>query len=759
MNERRQGRLAAASLCLLPLLWLWPSLFGGRTFVPYDLAEFPPASLLQTEAEHAAVRQGANHDVTEVPPWFLPELRLARDELLAGRVPSWNPHARGGSVLHAHGLLGLCYPPNWLALFAAEPAARLAVLAWLSLALGGLLAYGLWRELGLAPFPAWFGALLFELSAPMASNAHFWMRLASFVWLPGVLWALLRLARDERRRAGPLAACAGAFAATWLGGFPPFAATTTVFAGAFGLWLVVERARQQSWRAGARLGARLLLGLLLGGLLSLPQVLPSLQFFPHSARTPTPTEADIAGSAFEAYGLTGYLVPELLGTAAAADRVPAAQSPLALLWTTRTDAAGKAQLPNYNATEYALFVGTFGLLLAIGGAIAGRGRRRGFALAAYAVALGLALLLPGVRLLFHLPVVQNVWPLRWLAPATLLVAWLAALGCERLLADGRRCALGLGALALVLAGATAWGTRQPAARHAADPTWAVQRIAEKFEVPVRAVVDHVQAGAAPGADPFTAAFARAAHEGAHAALWLVLSAALLLAAGLVHDRARRWLVRAGAALTLLQLALHGAPLLSGCALAHPTDTPVHAFLRQQAAAAAADGGFTIVRASRVPTLPAQLPPGQLMVPGVRDLHFYSHFDGRSAEPLAALLGPYWGPRTAAKGYLVLSLPDALPAPGEPEPHPPYPFASPLEHPLLDLLGVRYVLATEPLPHGGPRVGPALAGPRGQFFVHERPRPLPRAFTVPLLRPLARDADVVAALVDPGLAPRAAALVL
>src|SRR5690606_33438649 len=99
---------------------------------------------------------------------------------------------------------------------------------------------GLLRELGVPVFAAWFGAAVFELSAPMATNAYFWMRLASFVWLPGVLWAMLRLARGDTTRPGALAATAGSFAATWLAGFPPFAATTSAFAGLWLLWLAGE---------------------------------------------------------------------------------------------------------------------------------------------------------------------------------------------------------------------------------------------------------------------------------------------------------------------------------------------------------------------------------------------------------------------------------------------------------------------------------------------------------------------------------------
>jgi hypothetical protein len=484
-------------------------------------------------------------------------------------------------------------------------------------------------------------------------------------------------------------------------------------------------------------------------------VLPSLLFFPHSARTTAPSEQDIAGSAFDAFGLVGYVAPDLIAPPTAADHVPYTQSPLALLLTRRTDLTGKQELPNYNYTEYAVFTGTLGLLLAVAGAFAARGRRRGFTLVAYAFALGLALYLPGLRLLFGLPLVQNVWPMRWLAPATLLVAWLAALGCERLAQAGRRLPFALGTLALLLAATTFGLLRLPAAAQAADPAWAPQRIAERFGVGVQDVRNHVQDDGR-----FAATFARAAEQGTHAALWMLLAAGLLFAIGSVRTpRARTWLLRLGAAATVLQLGWHGAALTPGCALRQPTDTAAHAFLRERARDAAADGGFTIVRASREPKLPDQLPPGELMAPGVRDLHFYSHYDGRSAQPIAAMLGPHWGPLTAAKGYLVLSLPDTLPTPSEPSPESPYAFGSPLEHPLLDLLGVRFVLSTDVLQHAGARVGPALRGPRGEFCVYERPHPLPRAFTVPVLRTLPGDTEVIAALVDPQLAPRAQAFVV
>jgi hypothetical protein len=390
---------------------------------------------------------------------------------------------------------------------------------------------------------------------------------------------------------------------------------------------------------------------------------------------------------------------------------------------------------------------------------------RGFALFALLACAGLALFVPGVSLLFHLPVIKNVWPMRWLAPAVLFVAWLAALGAERLLAGGRRLPLALAAATALLAAAIAVAAGKPAAWHAADRAWAVQRLADKYETTIDGVLGHVQAGAPNGADRFAASFARLAAEGREAAWWLAGAALWFWVLALCgRERQRRaWLLAAGIA-TAVQLGWHGATVTHGISAEPPPATAVHAFLRERAGAASerGDGGFAVVRASVEPALPAQLPPGQLMVPGLRDLHFYTHYDARSLEPVRALLGKKWGDEAAAKGYLTLSLPDAVPTPAQAQAGgaaDPTATAHPLRHPLLDMLGVRYVLASQALEHAGVRVGPELRSERGEFFVYERKSALPRAFTVPGLTVCADDAAVVRQLADERFEPRRTACVV
>jgi hypothetical protein len=755
-------RAALVSLVLLPLLWLWPCVFGGRTFVPYDLAQFPPQGLALAPAEFAAARDGANLDVTEVPVWFVPEMTLARDELLAGRAPTWNPHARGGAPLHAHGLIGLCYPPNWLALFAGEPADRLVFVAWVNLALGGLLAFGLLRALGIAVLPAWFGALLFELSGPMATNAFFWMRLGSYVWLPGVLWGVLATANAERLRAQHLAGLGGSVAMTWLAGFPPFAITTSVLGAAFAAWLVVARWRAHGGAAARAQALRLAAGFVLGGLLGAPQVLPSALFFPQSARTTAPTLDELRHSSFEAYGLLGYLAPDAFSHPTRQAELPYGDhNVLALLLTARAPAT-----PNFNYTEYALFVGQLGVLLAALGLLRGRGTHRGFAIAAFALCAGLALFVPGFDQLFRLPLVKNVVPLRWLAPATLFVAWLAALGLEQVLAGARKLPLVCAGVAAVLALGLWLGTAAPARWQRADGLWAVNRLAAKYSITPVGVATHFGATDQPSLErTFARAFDQLAADGARGAWWIFGAALWFAACGLRRDehrhaqRTRSALALAAGVAAAVQLGLHGATIVRGSVHAHAPDSPVHAFLRERAVASAASGGFMIARGATEMELPAALPPGELMVCCVRDLQFYTHYDGRSLQPIERMLGSHLGTLHAAKGYLDTTLPHTLPTPGlaqllidDANVKRDFVAGHPFELPLLDLLGVRYVLSVgpEPLPHTGDVV--AVAGAPAGFFVQERTSSLSRAFAVDEVQLAASDDDVVRALLAADFAP-------
>jgi hypothetical protein len=180
---------------------------------------------------------------------------------------------------------------------------------------------------------------------------------------------------------------------------------------------------------------------------------------------------------------------------------------------------------------------------------------------------------------------------------------------------------------------------------------------------------------------------------------------------------------------------------------------VHEFLATQREVRHDEGGFTVVRGRAAPnpvTEPFQLPPCTLVPERIRDLNIYTFVDGRSHLPWQKLLRADEMVRT----YWVGALRDDQ--------------RKLLELPYLDVLNVRYVLSTEPLLHAGRRVGPELRGPpipradgsvtQAEFFVYERPNPLPRAFMVNFSNlgypfSAATDEDAVGRLAAPDYDPR------
>jgi hypothetical protein len=741
MNQGRRADLAACLLLLvLPAILLWPNLTGTRAFVPFDVAQFPPASTQLLPEQLAAIKAAQNADVSEVPLMFLPELRHARDELAQGRLPEWNPYGRNGTPLLAAAVDGLLYPPNWLLLLYADPQDGLGWLAWLALVVGELLTYGFLRELRLARAAALLGAVAFALGGTACANLHFYQRIDALIWLPGMLWAQHRITHgDAPARLRGLLGLAACTAMTWLAGFPPYAGAVTLTSGLFALGLVAERVGLHGLRA---LPAPLLLtgaGLALGFLLAAVQLWPMFEFFPHSNRSVAPGPDDLAAQAAAPYALLGYLFPDLFGHPATTELLPYGSSPLTWwLEGRRRWTDGRPLEPNFNYIEYTVYAGALALPLAFVGACLQR-RMKLWLLAALAILWLLATGPWPVRELNQVAGLRNVPPLRFLGPCGLLVAWLAALGADALLRSDRRArraaavaAVGCGLLALLL-----WLRARGTSKLTPDAWWSemlaptLAHFRETFPEATAADAQRlVGVYAGPG-------HARALTNLQYAALAQgVAAACAALAAWLPSRRPLRTAFVLAAALGLAaELLPLGREVCRGRELPYPHRTPVHEFLRAENLRRAEQGGIMVARAAAQAGLPVALPPGPLLAERVRDLNAYTFVDSRSHLPWQRALGE----GSMVRGFWVPALPDA----------------SLLGHPYLDLLGVRYLLSSVPLQHAGAQVGPRLAGPGGSFYVYERQSSLPRAFVVERSRTLADDAAILQALLAPDLDPRIA----
>ena len=159
-------------------------------------------------------------EIHQVEPWLL----FLRHELRAGRFPFWNPHQHSGEPYWSAGQTAPLFPLHLL--FAALPhRLGLVLLPWLRLAVGGLGAWALARQLGVAARPALLAAVAYPLCGPVTAFALFPMG-NTHALLPWVLWSVERLAAGR----GSWIALAVAGGLQLLGGHPETPVLTALLA-------------------------------------------------------------------------------------------------------------------------------------------------------------------------------------------------------------------------------------------------------------------------------------------------------------------------------------------------------------------------------------------------------------------------------------------------------------------------------------------------------------------------------------------------
>jgi hypothetical protein len=145
--------------------------------------------------------------------YFQPVRWFTATELLAGRVPLWNPYNASGEAWLANPQTGVFYPPSWLFLILPFPAAYMLFLLLHVLILGWG-AHVLFAR-RLSQGAALVGAVALAFSGPVLSLLDVSNNLATLAWIPLALWCA---AEGAWRRGGLVLALA------FLGGEPFFAA-------------------------------------------------------------------------------------------------------------------------------------------------------------------------------------------------------------------------------------------------------------------------------------------------------------------------------------------------------------------------------------------------------------------------------------------------------------------------------------------------------------------------------------------------------
>jgi len=667
-RARRGVPALALWLLILPALLVGPSLLPGRAFLPLLPAALPPLALEDPAAGDAA-RERANWLTSDALLPFWTDALSERAAVRAGALPTWDPLLGLGEPLAAGSLVGAWYPPNWLH-HLLPPHVAFGWLAVLHLALAG---WGMARFLRARGFTAGaqlLGALAIQASGFGVLHLHLGMKIAAAVWLPWCLEASEGLLRGERRAGLRLALYS---ALSFLAGFPPIAVFVLLTTAVYGAARAAATARSATLRSRASRSAlvpRLAAWLGLGVLGASVALLPTWEALQLSPRTPVDA-ATVAAQALPRAASSTALLPGLFGLPTDAFFAP--RNPLAW-WLTGVEESQKAM--QSNALEWSVHAGLAILLLALSGIVAAP-KRALLPTLLLAGVLGFAFGIPPLSWLYALPGLNLGAPGRVLAVGWVLWPWLAAIGLECLVRRKTPALImalivGLGGVGL---GAGLWKGVDPDT----FPARLEQSLARRHDKTIEEVREFVP--------PETArlAAARLRSEGRWLAL-LALGAAL--AATGTRLSGRRRLEGMGPTVTLVALApwliLMG---IEGVRLGRTSLAPRHlegALLPHSpaldAVRKAADGG-RVLRVDRslsgVAEVQRLFRPNLLSAYGVADLTPYVVFP--SAD-LVAAMGELDQKSRYRSGVSRLSDPALLDAP------------------ILDVLRVSCVLATEPLDH-------------------------------------------------------------
>ena len=256
---------------------------------------------------------------------FVPWLELTRTAVWQGHLPFWHAAQFAGYPFLSNPQVALFYPPTWLAILLPVRVG----LSWHVLFHVLAAGLGMWlfvRQQTGSRVGAWLSALTFAFSGFMAARifaGHVGL-LATFAWLPWLLWAFARSVNRDLRNAERGTRPTSIWTAVLAG--IPFAlailaghTTSLLYVGlVWAAWALYLGIGDWGSETGQRprfllVGRQFVLAALVGLLLSAVQLLPLLQFAAMSSRSGTADFAFAAGYSFPPAHLVTLLVPEFFG--------------------------------------------------------------------------------------------------------------------------------------------------------------------------------------------------------------------------------------------------------------------------------------------------------------------------------------------------------------------------------------------------------------------------------------------------------------
>ena len=448
--------LVLAGFLILPFLLFGAVSLGGKTMLPVDnLFQWAPWSDAAQQFDAVIPHNNLLTDlIIENYAWK----QFAVSSLRQGEIPLWNPHLFAGAPFLATGQHSMLYPFSWLFFF-LSPAKAYGWYTVIQLWLAAVSMYVFARTLGMRRGSGALAGLIYQGSGFLiVSAAVFPMIIGAAVWLPLLLACIEKIVNTSERRTGTTMLWVGLGAVVLglqiLAGHIEITYYTLLIMAAFALWRLGVMAITVRRTSGAKsisalfkpaawLLALVGMGMMLGAL----QLIPFYEVGQSNFREGSATFAEVRSWAFPLRRVATLAVPNFFGNPAHHSYVDA------FTWETvpfELNSYGELNPPGAyssdwgikNYVEGGIYLGILPLLLAVLGIVAtwrveaGSLRRAHGLFFVILAFFSLAFIFgtPLYAILYYgLPFINQLHtPFRWVWPLALAVAVLAGFGVDML---------------------------------------------------------------------------------------------------------------------------------------------------------------------------------------------------------------------------------------------------------------------------------------------------------------------------------------
>ena len=318
IRRYRRDAVVLLLLILLPLLWFGPVALGGKTLLPADnLFAFPPwVSFSSAQGVGAPHNELLSDLILENYVWK----RLIREAIQARELPLWNPYLFAGVPFLAAGQHSALYPLSLL--FYVLPLSRAyGLFTWLQIGLAGICMYIFARVLRMRRPAALLAGVVYMFSGFFIVSVVFSMIIAAAAWLPLLLACIEMIVRKQEEkgdvRYSPVpyvVAGAWVLGVQTLAGHIEITYYTLLVAGFYAAWRLLQLWRRLGTpRPALRLAAWLLVMIALGLLLGAVQLMPLYELVSSSFRQGSVGYSEVVGWAWPSRQILTFFVPDIFG--------------------------------------------------------------------------------------------------------------------------------------------------------------------------------------------------------------------------------------------------------------------------------------------------------------------------------------------------------------------------------------------------------------------------------------------------------------